>query len=118
MKTQTTQVAKAATKAAPKAASKAPSKAKGKTLAYASLLASALKGDFGAAIQRFYASAISYHKKAATVFPRARLATEALMSADDAKAFIEKHKATSIPAGSKAGQRLFDEMMVQTKAQA
>lgn len=97
-----------------KAAPKAETKKSGKAGAYAALLQSALAGSYGPAITFFYARAIAYHKKHGTAFPRARNADEPLMSPADATAFLDKHKVTSIPAGLKAGQRLFDQMMVET----
>ena len=105
------------TKTAPatKAAPRVRTAAKPKTPFYAALLADALMGKFGALLQGFYVSAIGYHVKQKTTFPRARIAGVELLNQKDAVAFLEKHKGTSIPAGSKVGQRLFDEMMVQTK---
>jgi len=89
-----------------------------KTLFYAMLLADALMGKYGAQLQRFYVNACSYHLKGKTTFPRARLANEPLLKPEDAVAFLKKHEQTSIPAGSKVGQRLYDEMMVQTASKA
>lgn len=100
----------------PKAAPKAKAAPKSKPAAplfYAALLADCLSGKFGPLIQRFYVNAASYHLTKKTLFPRARLAGEKVLEPKDALAFIEKHKLTSIPAGSKTGQRLYDEMMVE-----
>jgi hypothetical protein len=100
-----------AAKSAPQAAQKAaPMKP------YAALLKAALSGAYGPLVTMFYARAIQYHTKHATVFPRQRNADEPLLSVDDAIAFIRKHEKTSIPAGSKAAQRLFDAMMVESRA--
>jgi len=85
-------------------------------LFYAALLAEALAGKWGNELQRFYVNAIAYHTKQKTAFPRARLADVELMKIEEAKSFLEKHKATSIPAGSKQGQKLFDQMMIEAKA--
>lgn len=104
------QVSKAPSKAAAKQAPKAP------TLIYAAILGEALAGKFGNVIQRFYVNAIGYHKKQGTTFPRARVAGIALMDEKQTREFIEKHKATSIPAGNTQGQRVFDQMMVETQA--
>lgn len=82
--------------------------------AYAALLADALAGKFGGFIQRFYVSALSYHQKAGTTFPRGRILAVQLLSPADARAFIEKHAATSIPPGSHTGQKIFDHMMIET----
>lgn len=112
-KTQTQTKPAKVTKA--KAAPKAKAATKPQTMMYAAILAEALAGKFGAIIQRFYVNALSYHGKQKTTFPRAKIATVALMSADDARAFIEKHAVTSIPPGSHPSQRLFDEMMVETQ---
>ncbi len=99
------------TKTAPKTATKA----KAKTLFYAGLLAEALAGKWGNELQRFYVNAMQYHEKQKTVFPRVRLANVELLKPEDAKTFLEKHKTTSIPAGSKQGQKLFDQMMIEAK---
>jgi hypothetical protein len=88
---------------------------KPKTGLYAGLLKSALVGEFGALIQAFYVSAIAYHTKQKTMFPRGRIMAVELLKPVDAKAFIEKHRSTSIPAGSLTGQRIFDQMMIETK---
>lgn len=88
---------------------------KPKTGLYGALLKSALLGEFGALIQGFYVNALSYHGKAKTSFPRARIAAVPLLNPVDAKAFIEKHRSTSIPAGSLTGQRVFDQMMIESK---
>ncbi|HSF71499.1 MAG TPA: hypothetical protein VLA25_04345 [Methylotenera sp.] len=107
---------KSASKAAPKVKPevKAAQKAKPKTLPYRALLAECLAAKFGEVIQRFYVSALAYHKKEKTTFPRGRLVGEPLLNPDEALAFIEKHKVASIPSGSKAAQRFFDQMMVET----
>jgi len=89
---------------------------KAKTLYYKALLVECLAGKLGSEIQRFYVNAIAYHTKQKTAFPRARLADVELMKIEEAKSFLEKHKATSIPAGSKQGQKLFDQMMIEAKA--
>lgn len=102
----------AAAKPVQKPAAKAASKAGG--LFYKAMLAEALAGKFGDLIQRFYVNAVSYHQKQKTVFPRKRIALAELLKPADARAFIEKHRATSIPAGSITGQRIFDEMMIET----
>lgn len=109
--TKTTKaVTKTSTKSVPKSAAKTAS------LFYATTLAEALAGKYGAILQRFYVNACGYHLKALTVFPRARLAGQPLLNEADTLAFLEKHAKTSIPAGSLAAQRVFDEMMVQTVA--
>lgn len=105
--TQTKSAVKTATKPAPRQSSKP-------VLVYATMLSDALAGKFGETIKRFYINALSYHMKQKTTFPRAANAIYALLSPADALAFIGKHGQTSIPAGSKTGQRLFDEMMVET----
>ena len=111
-------VSKTPAKAPAKTVAKAKAPAKTKSLFYATLLADALMGKYGTILQRFYVSACAYHLKQKTTFPRARLATQPLLSEKDAVEFLKKHEKTSIPAGSHAGQRLFDEMMVQTTKQA
>lgn len=119
------QATKQVTKQAPKApkATQAPKAQSANAYAYATLLADALAGKFGGFIQRFYVSALSYHAKAKTTFPRGRILAVALLNPADARAFIEKHAQTSIPPGSHTGQKIFDQMMIETaernaKAQA
>ncbi len=109
---------KTTTKPVVKTTNKAPAKTKAapKTAFYATVLADALMGKYGNQLQRFYVNACSYHLKAKTVFPRVRLAGVELLNEKDTVEFLKKHEGTSIPAGSKTGQRLFDEMMVQTAA--
>lgn len=113
-KTITKPVAKTVSKASTKPVKVSKAKAAPATLFYAATLAEALTGKFGKVIQRFYVNACQYHLKQATVFPRGRLAGQPLLNEKDALEFITKHAVTSIPAGSLTGQRLFDEMMVQT----
>lgn len=102
------------TKAAAKVKPAAKVKAEPKTLFYATTLAAALSGEFGPLIQRFYLSACSYHLAQKTVFPRPRNAIYALLKPDEVGPWLKAREQTSIPAGDKTGQRLFDEMMVQT----
>ncbi len=109
MKTQTEN--KATKQPANKDAAKGAAKQTAKP--YAVLLQKALAGDYGQVIQRFYVSALSYHLKQQTAFPRARNASETLLNPQDASAFLEKHAKQSIPPGSKQGQRLFDAMIVE-----
>lgn len=84
---------------------------------YAAILADALSGSFGDIIRRFYVSAVSYHMKQKTAFPRGRIMHVELLAPDKAREFIERHAVTSIPAGSLPAQRIFDQMMVETQAQ-
>lgn len=105
-------MSKTQTRVAPQA--KPAAKSRRTTLAYASLLAQALEGKFGDTLKVFYTNAVTHHRRLGTVFPRSRLAKVPLLSPNEAARFLEQHQATSIPPGTKAGQRLFDEMMVQT----
>jgi hypothetical protein len=120
--TQVTQQASKQKPAKPaKQASAKPAKQASKqasTYAYAVLLADALGGKFGGLIQRFYVNAISHHSKIGTTFPRAAYAKVTLLTPTDAVAFLEKHRATSIPNAIKESRRLFDQMMVEAKEQA
>lgn len=84
--------------------------------AYKALFVSALKGDFGQNVQRFYASATTYHAKQKTSFPRPRLDAVKLMPVADAKEWIKSHAVAGIPAGDKVGQRLFDAFVASTGA--
>jgi|MudIll2142460700_1097286.scaffolds.fasta_scaffold10666_6 hypothetical protein len=100
----------------PKAAPKGKAKAKAAApLFYAALLTDALAGKFGPIIKAYYEYAAAYHAKRSTVFPRAAYAGVELLKPDDAVAFLEKHKQTSIPNGNWTGRRLYDEMRVQSK---
>lgn len=107
----TTTKAKAA-KAKP--AAKAATKVSAKPLFYASLLGECLSGKRGTVLQRFYVNATKYHLSIKTVFPRARLANQPLLNPEDAVSFLSKHEKTSIPAGDRTGQRLFDQMMLES----
>lgn len=114
---QTTKPAvKTSAKTANKAVNKTPAKTQtAPTLLYAALLADALGGKYGAVLQRFYASAVNYHvKKQMTAFPRAFCAGQPLIPAKDVPDFFEKHKVSSIPSKLGVGNRLFDEMMIET----
>lgn len=111
--TKQQQVTKQAKAQATKQASK-----QANAYAYAALLSQALAGKFGAVIQRFYVSAIAYHTKQKTQFPRGRIADVALLPVADAESFISKHAVTSIPAGSTTAQRFFDQMMIEAQEQA
>lgn len=111
MTTQSKTRSKPASKPAVKPASKPA------TLAYAAILGDALAGKFGDVIKRFYLNAIKYHDKQKTTFPRGRIADVALMSPDDTRAFIAAREVTSIPAGSLAAQRAFDQMMIELQQQ-
>lgn len=109
-----TKKATAKTPAKPRAAKRTA--AKPKAGAYAALLTAALAGKHGPQLARFYANAVAYHAKKKTVFPRERVAKHPLMDIKEATDFLAKHEKTSIPAGNMAGQRLFDEMMVEARA--
>ena len=110
-----TQAQKQASKQKPaKQASAKQASKQASAYAYAALLADALAGKFGGFIQRFYVSAIAYHTKQKTTFPRGRILAVQLLAPADARAFIEKHAATSIPPGSHTGQKIFDHMMIET----
>ncbi len=104
MKTKTA-VKSAAVKSAPKSAAKEQAAT---VYFYGMLLAEALSGKFGLFLSRYYANAQAYHAKQGTTFPRGRIANIALLSPDDARAFLIKHEATSLPPGSLTGQRIYD----------
>jgi hypothetical protein len=82
---------------------------------YAALLLAALSGTFGPLIQAYYSRAVGYHAKAKTQFPRKRVESVELMNPVDAKEWIENRKLSSIPPGDHAGNRLFDQMMIEAK---
>jgi hypothetical protein len=105
----------ASSKGKPTGAKQKPA-SKPKTGLYAGLLKSALAGAYGNLILGFYVNAISYHRKQKTAFPRARIASVPLLNPVDAHAFMEKHRSTSIPAGSLTAQRLFDQMMIEANS--
>ncbi len=115
MTTKTTTATKTNTKATkatkPKAEAKTTTKAAVKP--YADILKTALEGKFGPLVQRFYASALGYHSKKGTSFPRAQTANHALLAPADAITALEKHSKTSIPAGAGWSQKLFDQMVVE-----
>jgi hypothetical protein len=105
------QVTKPANKTNAKPAAKQATKPAVKQ--YADLLKACLSGSYGTAIAGFYVSAMSYHFKRQTAFPRGRIASVKLMAIDEAIKFIRTHEKTSIPAGSHDGQRLFDAMICE-----
>ena len=84
---------------------------KAQKASYKALMIACLTGKNGQNVQRFYANAVSYHKKQATVFPRPRLEGVALLTPEEAQAWIAARSAAGIPAGDKVGQRLFDAMV-------
>jgi hypothetical protein len=77
------------------------------------LLAEALGGAFGAKIAGFYDSAVKYHAKKGTAFPRPEYAGIELLDPVKARAFIQQHEKTSIPNAKSLSRRLFDQMMVE-----
>jgi hypothetical protein len=80
---------------------------------YGSALLDALQGVYGVKIQGYYVSALAYHGKKQTVFPRPGNAIYALMKPEEIKPWLTARTVTSIPPGDKVGQRLFDQMMVE-----
>lgn len=62
---------------------------------------------------RFYARALSYHKDAGTVFPRARNnETRATLTEDDVTEIFRQHDAKILAAGSGKAQAMFDVYMM------
>ena len=110
-KTTTAKTSTKATKAATKPKAATTTKAVSKP--YADILKTALEGKFGPLVQRFYGSALTYHSKKGTAFPRAQTANHALLQPADAITALEKHSKTSIPAGAGWSQKLFDQMVVE-----
>lgn len=81
---------------------------------YARLFSDALAGKFGPVLKGFYEKAVVYHTGKKTKFPRERVKAD-LLSVKDATAFLEARKATSIPAADPSGQRLFDQMVLDSR---
>ncbi len=114
VKTVVKAAAKTAVKAAPKAKAKPVAKVEAAPLFYATLLTEALAGNYGDSLKRYYKRAVENHDDQKTVFPRPRLIGKPLLNPTEAVAYLEAHKLTSIPSANPLGQRLFDEMAVQT----
>ena len=112
----TKQTTKPATSKGNKATTKPATKPA--TLVYAAILSEALAGRFGTLLQGFYTTAIKYHAKQKTTFPRARLVGIALLNDKDARDFLTKHQSTGLPAGSYTGQKLFDAMIQEAPIKA
>lgn len=74
---------------------------------FAGLLLAALSGEFGPSAQRFYKSALSYHGKRATSFPRKPMGT---IEPKEAIAYVKSGPV----AGNGFSQRLFDRMVVES----
>lgn len=113
-KTQT--ISKAASKAAPKAAPKAASKAAPKTTTGgASIVAMVVEGIAKRieAKSPFYATALAYHARNKTQFPRARNnETRAALKAEDVATVFDQHDKKILASGNAKGQAMFDAYMM------
>ena len=113
-KTQT--VAKAAPKAAPKAAAKAAKAAPKAAASAPQSLTAAIVTGIASRIEKgsaFYARALQYHAKAATVFPRARNnETRASLKVEDVAQVFDMHDKKILAAGNAKGQAMLDVYMM------
>ena len=61
----------------------------------------------------YYATALSYHKKAGTVFPRARNnETRAALKVEDVEQVFDQHDKRILASGNSKGQAMFDVYMM------
>ncbi len=61
----------------------------------------------------YYATAIAYHKKAGTVFPRARNnETRAALKVEDVETVFDQHDKRILASGNSKGQAMFDVYMM------
>ena len=105
--------AAAAPKAAPKAASKAAPKT---TTSGASIVAMIVEGIAKRieAKSPFYATALAYHARNKTQFPRARNnETRAALKAEDVATVFDQHDKKILASGNSKGQAMFDVYMMQ-----
>ena len=108
-KTQT--ISKAASKAAPKAAPKAssPSNAAGIVAMIVEGIAKRIEAK-----SPFYATALAYHARNKTQFPRARNnETRAALKAEDVATVFDQHDKKILASGNSKGQAMFDVYMMQ-----
>lgn len=102
---------KTVSKPAAKPAARARTKAK--TLFYSVLLEKALAGEMGGYIKLYYQTAVRYHTRRGTVFPRPENAGVRLLDHKDAEAYLKSHERLPISNRDPVGRRLFDEMMAE-----
>ena len=108
--------AKTAAKTAAKPAAKTAAKPAEKTAASGpSIVAMVVEGIAKriAGGSSYYATALSYHKKAGTVFPRARNnETRASLKVEDVATVFEQHDKKILASGNAKGQAMFDVYMM------
>ena len=120
-KTQT--IAKPATKTAPKTATKTATKPATKPAAKtaaktatsgASIIAMIVEGIAKRIESPFYKTALSYHARNKTQFPRARNnETRAALKIEDVATVFEQHDKKILASGNAKGQAMFDVYMMQ-----
>ena len=112
LKTQT----KAATKAAVKAPAKAKSPAKAKTAAAVPALTATIVEGIAtrlAAGSAFYKTAMAYHARNKTQFPRARNnAVRAALTKEDVAQVFDLHDKKILASGNAKGQAMLDVFMI------
>jgi hypothetical protein len=104
------QKTKQATKTNAKPANKANAKVKTVPF-YAALLAACLAGKFNSRVTGYYQTAIKYHAKKQTRFPRH---TGETIEQKEAQELIALCSEGRLASGSKRGQVLFDRMIIET----
>lgn len=116
-KTQT--IAKPATKTAPKTAAKPAAKttakpvAKTATSGTASIIAMIVEGIAKRIESPYYKTAIAYHARNKTQFPRARNnETRAALKVEDVEQVFDQHDKRILAAGNSKGQAMFDVYMM------
>lgn len=101
-----------AQKAAPKAAPKA--KAAPKVSSTAGIVAMIVEGIAKRIESPFYKTALAYHARNKTAFPRARNnETRAALKVEDVATVFEQHDKKILASGNAKGQAMFDVYMMQ-----
>lgn len=117
-KTAPKAAAKPAAKQATKPAAKSEAKPAAKTAAggTASLIAMIVEGIAKRIDSPYYKTAIAYHARNKTQFPRARNnETRAALKAEDVAQVFDMHDKKILASGNAKGQAMFDVYMMQRK---
>jgi hypothetical protein len=112
--------AKTAAKTAPKTAAKTTAKPVAKTAAKStqapSIVAMIVEGIAERIESPYYKTAIAYHARNKTQFPRARNnETRAALKAEDVAQVFDMHDKKILASGNAKGQAMFDVYMMQAK---
>jgi hypothetical protein len=107
--------AKTAAKSAPKTATKPAAKSEAKTSG-AAVIAMIVEGIAKRIESPYYKTAIAYHARNKTQFPRARNnETRAALKVEDVAQVFDMHDKKILASGNAKGQAMFDVYMMQAK---